>query len=145
MLEALSVAAPNNLGSNVLSQRAAMAGLRSKAEWFPQVQAIQRSNQAMIKAVVDTLPGFRVPVYPSDGNFLVVECIDAGLQPEAIVAALQRHNIMVRQGAYHTGRFGHRFIKVSTTVPEQWAREFCELLPQVAREVRGRIVNEPLF
>ncbi len=145
LLETLAVAAPNNLGSNVLSQRAAMAGLRSKPEWFPQVQAIQRGNQAMIKAVVDTLPGLRIPVYPSQGNFLVIECIDAGLQPEAIVAALQRHNIMIRQGTYHTARFGHRFVKVSTTVPQQWAREFCELLPQVTEEVRGRIVNAPLF
>jgi hypothetical protein len=52
---------------------------------------------------------------------------------------------MIRQGTYHTARFGHRFVKVSTSVPEQWAREFCELLPQVTEEVRGRIVNESLF
>ncbi len=145
MLAALSRAAPNNLGSNVLSQRAALAGLRSKSEWFPTVQQTQRSNQATIKAVVDKLPGFRLPVYPSNGNFLVVECIDAGLQPEAIVAEMQRHNIMVRQGAYHTARFGHRFIKVSTTVPTEWVTEFCKLLPAVAHQVRGRKENAALF
>jgi len=136
LLAKLSTAAPNNLGSNVLSQRAAMAGLRSKDEWFPKVQETQRKNQATIKAVVDKLPGFHLPVYPSSGNFLVVECIDAGLQPEAIVAEMQRHNIMVRQGSYHTARFGHRFIKVSTTVPAEWVAEFCDLLPDVARRVR---------
>jgi aspartate/methionine/tyrosine aminotransferase len=145
MLSALSKAAPNNLGSNVLSQRAAMAGLRSKSEWFPIVQQTQRNNQAAIKAAVDKLPGFRLPVYPSNGNFLVVECIDAGLQPEAIVAEMQRHNIMVRQGAYHTARFGHRFIKVSTTVPAKWVTEFCDLLPEVAHLVRGRKENAALF
>jgi aspartate/methionine/tyrosine aminotransferase len=145
MLSALSRAAPNNLGSNVLSQRAAMAGLRSKNEWFPIVQQTQRKNQEAIKAIVDKLPGFHLPVYPSNGNFLVVECIDAGLQPEAIVAEMQRHNIMVRQGAYHTARFGHRFIKVSTTVPTEWVEEFCDLLPKVARQVRGRKENAVLF
>src|ERR1700687_2435112 len=57
MLAKLSTAAPNNLGSNVLSQRAAMAGLRSKDEWFPKVQETQRKNQATIKAAVEKLPG----------------------------------------------------------------------------------------
>jgi aspartate/methionine/tyrosine aminotransferase len=145
MLAVLSRAAPNNLGSNVLSQRAAMAGLRSKREWFPAVQKIQRDNQAAIKAVVDTIPGFHLPVYPSNGNFLVIECIDADVQPEAMVAEFQRRNIMVRQGSYHTARFGHRFIKVSTTVPSEWVKEFCDLLPEVARRVRGRKENVALF
>ena len=36
-------------------QRAALEGLRCKAEWFPRTQAIQRDNQARIRAVVDTL------------------------------------------------------------------------------------------
>ncbi len=27
---------------------------------------------------------------------------------------------MIRQGTYHTERFGDRFIKVSTTVPAEW-------------------------
>jgi histidinol-phosphate/aromatic aminotransferase/cobyric acid decarboxylase-like protein len=137
--------APNNLGSNVLSQRAALEGLRCKPEWFPTTQAIQRHNQAMIRDVVDALPGFHLPVYPSNGNFLVIECIDADIQPEAIVLEMQKHNIMIRQGSYHTARFGHRFIKVSTTVPKEWVAEFCELLPDTARAVRGRRVNASLF
>jgi aspartate/methionine/tyrosine aminotransferase len=145
LLSSLARLAPNNLGSNVLSQRAALAGLRSKRDWFPQVQATQRVNQAAIKAVVDTLPGFHLPVYPSNGNFLVVECIEADVQPEALVAEMQRHNIMVRQGAYHTARFGHRFIKVSTTVPQEWAAEFCAVLPEAVARVRGRRENVALF
>lgn len=145
LMAALAQVAPNNLGSNVLSQRAAMEGLRRKAEWFPVTQSIQRGNQAMIRDVVSTLPGFHLPVYPSNGNFLVIECIDADIQPEAIVAEMQKHDIMIRQGSYHTARFGHRFIKVSTTVPVEWAREFCDRLPDIARAVRGRKINAALF
>ena len=145
LLAPMARVAPNNLGSNVLSQRAALEGLRCKAEWFPTTQAIQRHNQAMIRDVVDALPGFHLPVYPSNGNFLVIECIDADIQPEAIVLEMQKHNIMIRQGSYHTARFGHRFIKVSTTVPKEWVAEFCELLPDTARAVRGRRVNAALF
>ncbi len=38
LIATLAQVAPNNLGSNVLSQRAALAGLRRKAEWFPVTQ-----------------------------------------------------------------------------------------------------------
>ncbi len=55
---------------------------------------------------------------------------------------MQESGILIRQGAYHTPTFGHRFIKVSTTVPEEWAHEFCELLPRLAEAARGR--NEPV-
>jgi histidinol-phosphate/aromatic aminotransferase/cobyric acid decarboxylase-like protein len=133
------------LGASVVAQQAALAGFAVKAEWMAQVQALQRANQARIKAAVDDLDGFALPVYPSQGNFLVVECMEAGIRPEALVAEYGSQGIMIRQGSYHTPRFGDRFIKVSTTVPEQWAREFCELLPRIAHDVRGRIVNEPLF
>ncbi len=75
----------------------------------------------------------------------MVECIDADVQPEAIVSEMQKHDIMIRQGSYHTARFGHRFIKVSTTVPAEWAQEFCDRLPDIARSVRGRKVNAALF
>jgi aspartate/methionine/tyrosine aminotransferase len=145
LLSCFAKLAPNNLGSNVLSQRAAIAGLQRKAEWFPHANAIQRDNQALIRKTVDSLPGFHLPVYPSNGNFLVVECIEADVQPEAIVTEMQKHNIMIRQGSYHTARFGHRFIKVSTTVPKEWAKEFCDLLPEVADAMRGRKLNAALF
>lgn len=145
LIERLAAAPPNNLGSNVISQRAAIAGLAVKADWFPDVQRTQRRNQACIKAAVDKIPGMHLPVYPSNGNFLVIECVDAGVQPEALVAAMQEHRILIRHGAYHTPRFGHRFIKVSTTVPEAWADAFCALLPQVVDAVRGRNEKVDVF
>lgn len=145
LIERLAAAPPNNLGSNVVSQRAALAGLQAKSEWFPDVQRTQRRNQAEIKKAAEAIPGFHLPVYPSNGNFLLIECVEAGIQPEALVAAMQEHRILIRQGSYHTPTFGHRFIKVSTTVPEAWVDEFCALLPRVAAEVRGRNTEVEVF
>jgi aspartate/methionine/tyrosine aminotransferase len=145
LIEGLAAAPPNNLGSSILSQRAAMAGLRIKPEWFPGVLAEQRGNQALIKAAVDRVPGMKVAVYPSNGNFLVIETDGAGVRPEALVASYAERKIMIRQGAYHTPNFGDRFIKVSTTVPTAWAEEFADLLPEMAERARGRNEAAQLF
>lgn len=133
------------LGASVIAQAAALAGLGVKDEWMAEVQQIQRHNQALIKQAVDRLPGFAMPVYPSHGNFVVVECIEAGVRPEALVAEFQTAGIMIRQGTYHTPRFGDRFIKVSTTVPTAWVEAFCALLPQMAARAKTRTDIPPLF
>ncbi len=137
VIEALASAPPNNLGSNVLSQRAALAGLAEKASWFPGVQATQRANQAMIHDAVRGVAGLAMPVYPSNGNFVIIDVTEAGVAPEALVEAYQRHDILIRQGGYHTERFASRFVKVSTTVPQAWMREFCERLPELVETARG--------
>ena len=137
LIERLAAAPPNNLGCNVVSQRAAIAGLKIKKDWFPEINRRQRRNQAEILKATQRVPGMAVAVYPSQANFLVVECIDAGVTPEALVAAYRAENIMIRQGTYHTPVFGHRFVKVSTTVPEAWADAFCERLPAMVAKARG--------
>lgn len=141
----LADAPPNNLGSSILSQRAALAGLGIKAEWFPGILANQRANQNLIKDAVDAIPGLSMPVFPSNGNFVVVECGAAGIRPDALVAAFQKHDIMIRQGAYHTPTFGDRFIKISTTVPAAWVEEFVDLLPSLVEQVRGQNEAVKLF
>lgn len=133
------------LGANVISQKAALAGLSVKREWMKEVQEIQRANQATVKRAVDKIPGMSVAVYPSQANFLVVEVEGTGLKPEAIVAAYAEHGIQVRQGAYHTARFGHRFIKVSVTVPREWADAFAAVLPEAIEQARGMKEPPPLF
>ena len=57
--------------------------------------------------------------------------------PEALCAAYNAEGIMIRQGTYHTPKFGHRFVKVSTTVPEAWADAFCDRLPTMVERARG--------
>ena len=142
LIERLAGSPPNNLGSSILSQRAALAGLKIKSEWFPGVLTQQRANQKLINDAVTRIPGLEMPVYPSNGNFIVIECEKAGVKPEALVAAFQERKIMIRQGAYHTPTFGDRFIKVSTSVPSLWVEEFVALLPAMVERARGR--NEPV-
>ena len=128
-IELLADAPPNNLGSNVLSQKAAIAGLEVKSEWFPEIKTRLRNNQKMVYEAVNRIPGLSVPVYPSQANFLVVETQGAGIQPEALVAAFQERGIMIRHGRYHTQAFGDRFVKISLSVPEAWVEALCEYLP----------------
>jgi aspartate/methionine/tyrosine aminotransferase len=137
VIEALASAPPNNLGSNVLSQRAALAGLQVKADWFPGVLTTQRANQAMIHDAVGGVDGLAMPVYPSNGNFVIIDVTDAGIAPEALVEAYQRRNIMIRQGGYHTERFARHFVKVSTTVPAQWMEAFCDQLKGAVEDAHG--------
>ena len=143
--ESLAKAPPNNLGSNIVAQRGAIAGLRTKAEWFPDVLEETRENQRLVRMAAEAIPGFKVPVFPSNGNFLVLECIAAGVKPEVVCAMFGKRNVMVRHGAYHTKSFGDRFIKVSVSVPHEWVKEFCELLPNVVEEARDVCDDIKLF
>ena len=137
LVERLAAAPPNNLGCNVISQRAAIAGLKAKQEWLPDINRRQRRNQAEIHAAVGRIPGLKVAVYPSQANFLVVECIEAGITPEALCEAFRAEGIMIRQGSYHTPKFGHRFVKIATTVPEGWADVLCAKLPAMVEKARS--------
>jgi aspartate/methionine/tyrosine aminotransferase len=145
VIERLATAPPNNLGSSLLSQRAALAGLGIKNKWFPGVLAQTRENQALIHDAIGRIPGLSMPVYPSNGNFIVIECGDSGARPEALVRAYGERGIMIRQGAYHTPNFGDRFVKVSTSVPKSWIEEFVDLLPAMMERARGLNASGPLF
>jgi histidinol-phosphate aminotransferase len=137
IIERLAAYSTATLGSSVIAQRAAQAGLAVKKEWMADVQRIQRRNQAAIKQRVDSIPGLFVPVYPSQGNFVIIECAPLGLKPEALAAVFAQRGIMIRQGTYHTPRFGSRFVKVSTTVPTEWVDAFCRELPDAIDAARG--------
>ncbi|PMS36815.1 aspartate/methionine/tyrosine aminotransferase [Trinickia symbiotica] len=145
IIEKLATASPNNLGSNVLSQRAAIAGLKTKSQWFPDIWRRQRRNQSVVAETAKAIEGLAIPVFPSNANLLVIETIDAGVNPEALVAAYQEKGVMIRQGTYHTKRFGERFVKVSLTVPELWADRFCDLLPAMVERARKIEVPPSLF
>jgi aspartate aminotransferase len=142
LAEKLAASPPNNLGSSIVAQRGAIAGLKVKKEWFPGVLDSQRKNQEMVYQAVSGLEGFRIPVYPSNGNFLVIECEESGVKPEAICKVLNDAGIMVRQGSYHTNAFGDRFIKVSISVPQEWVEAFCQQFPGAVEEARK--INEAI-
>ncbi len=137
IIERLAAYSTATLGSSVIAQRAAQAGLAIKKEWMQHIQRIQRRNQAAIKHEVDKIPGLSIPIYPSQGNFVIIECAALGLRPEALAAVFAKRGIMIRQGSYHTPRFGSRFVKVSTTVPTDWVDAFCRELPDAINAARG--------
>jgi aspartate/methionine/tyrosine aminotransferase len=145
LMERLAAAPPNNLGSSILAQRGAIAGLKVKPAWFPQVLASQRENQALVRVAVDAIPGLRLPVFPSNGNFLVIECDRTGVKPEALCAIMARHDVQIRHGGYHTKTFGSRFIKVSVSVPREWVDEFCALLPGAVAEAQAMTEAAEVF
>ncbi len=145
LLERFIPLSPAALGGSVIAQRGALAGLSVKREWMAEVLRIQRRNQQVIHDAAVAIPGLVLPVYPSNGNFLVIECVELGVAPETLVSAFGERGIMIRQGSYHTPRFGDRFIKVSTTVPEAWADDFCAQLPDVVESTKGNIKTKMLF
>ncbi len=137
LLDKCAARATSVLGASVIAQRAASAGLAIKSEWMGKVRAIDRANKEMIRDAALAIEGLHLPVYPSHGNFLVIETKDADIRPEALVEACRRNDIMIRQGTYHTARFGDRFVKVSTSVPTEWAERFATLLPQLVEDARA--------
>lgn len=137
IIERLVAYSSATLGASVIAQRAAQAGLSVKKEWMAGVQRVQRANQAAIKKAADRISGLTLPIYPSQGNFVIIECAELGLRPEALAAVFAQRGIMIRQGAYHTPRFGSRFVKVSTTVPTEWVDAFCKELPDAVNAARG--------
>lgn len=135
LVDEFSAASTSVLGASVVAQRAAMAGLSVKPEWMQEVRRLDRANKSMIVEAAGAA-GLTVPIPVSHGNFLVLETASTGVSPEAIVEAARREGVMIRQGRYHTAAFGDRFIKVSTSVPAQWAERFCEGLPRYIETAR---------
>lgn len=133
------------LGAGVVAQRGAEAGLRVKPEWMQTVRAINTANQQMIREAVAATDGLELLVWPSFANFLCIGTGAAGVRPEQLVEAYRQEGVMIRQGKYHTARFGGGFIKVSTTVPEDWASRFCTLLPAMMTKARGLSDMPALF
>ena len=81
-------------------------------EWFPEVFKTQRENQKNVYEFINNTEDFEIPIYPSNGNFVFIEINDPEITPEAISTCYAEHKILVRQGNYHTKKFGNKFIKV---------------------------------
>ena len=145
VIDLLAAAPPNNLGSSFLAQRAALAGLREKAEWFPGVQARQRTNQASIVRAIDGIQGMETTVFPSHGNFLAIDTGDAGIAPDRLCAFYLERDILIRQGSYHSARCGNRFVKISTTVPSEWIEAFCSRIEEAVEWSRGSAPVQVLY
>jgi len=113
------------LGSNIAAQRAAVAGLRVKDAWLRKLREVNRQNQRLVAEAVARSSFGRVLVQPSGGNFLAVDIAGHGWTADQVCAAMLAKDIFIRSGTYQSPAFGDRFVKVSTSVPVEWAQRFA--------------------
>ncbi len=120
----------NDLGVNILAQRAAIALLRTKSSWFPAVQAQTRANQDRIRSVIGQTPGTRLPVFPSQANMFVIDLEEARIRPEELQKELLlRHGVFLRAGNYLSPAHGANFIRASFSNPASDIERFAEAFP----------------
>lgn len=136
-MEGMKIYNTNDLGINVLAQRAALAALQTKSEWFPRVKKITRENQKIIKESVDKIDGVTLPVYPSQANMFIIDISENGINPGDLQnELLYKHNIFVRAGNYVSKKFGQRFIRTSFSIPEEQVKRFAEIFSEVIERLR---------
>ena len=116
----------NDLGTNLVAQKGAIAAVNSKYEWLYRIRDTTRSNQDIIKKAVDEVEGLFVPVYPSDGNMMVIDMYEAGLNPRDVADYLLEKGIFAREGTYTSKRFGHRYLRVSYSIPTEQVKYFVD-------------------
>ena len=134
LMRTLTSVPANPLGAGIQAQRAAIAGLEVKGPWLERLRAVNAANQETVCSAVAASGLGHVLVCPSHGNFLAVDVSEAGWSADALCAAMLGHDVFIRPGTYQSPQFGTRFVKVSTSVPEQWAQRFAAAWSAVATE-----------
>jgi aspartate/methionine/tyrosine aminotransferase len=122
----------NPLGAGIQGQRAAIAGLQVKEPWLDLVRAVSAANQDLVSEAVASSGLGRVLVKPSHGNFLAVDIDGSGWTPGGLCAAMLDRDVFIRPGTYQSPLFGMRFVKVSTSVPTEWAQRFAAAWSELA-------------
>lgn len=125
LLASVTEVPANPLGSSIVGQRGAIAGLRDRAPWLELVTSVNRANIARVEAVVAETGFGDVVVPDSQGNFLAVDVSATGLHSEEVCdRLLEDAAVFIRPGTYQSPRFGERFVKISTSVPPEWVGRF---------------------
>jgi histidinol-phosphate/aromatic aminotransferase/cobyric acid decarboxylase-like protein len=91
--------------------------------------------------MLGTLGGVETVVYPSNGNFLAVDCQESGCSANTIADELLKSGFFIRTSDYHSETLKDLFLKISTTVPENWVERFCDEFPRVFEKCAGTITN----
>ncbi|NYT18122.1 MAG: pyridoxal phosphate-dependent aminotransferase [Methanobacteriales archaeon] len=138
MIDSLRTIVINDLGTNVVAQKGAIAAVNSKYEWLDRVKETTRSNQAIIKEAVDLVEGCFIPVYPSEGNMLVIDMYEAGVKPYEMVDYLLDKKIFAREGSYTSKLFGHRYLRVSFSIPRHEVEYFADCFLDGMDELTGK-------
>jgi aspartate/methionine/tyrosine aminotransferase len=126
----------NDLGTNVVSQRGAIAAIKSKKEWLTRIKTITRSNQDIIKRAVDQVENAFLPVYPSDGNMLAIDIYDTGVSPLDISEYLLDKKVFTREGSYTSKLFGDRYLRVSFSIPKEHVEYFAKVFVEGMKVLR---------
>jgi aspartate/methionine/tyrosine aminotransferase len=124
------------LGANLVAQHAAIAALRTKPEWFPELFATQRRHQGLLRDVAAAVPGVVPLVFPSQTNFVAFDVTGAGIDANALAQELRAHKISIRSGSYGSPRFGERFFRVGSTVPLDHVTAFAAAFPKAVEVLR---------
>jgi aspartate aminotransferase len=117
----------NDLGTNVVSQRGAIAALKSKKEWLGHIKNTTRSNQDIIKKAVSQVEGAYIPVFPSDGNMLAIDIHNTGVTPLEISEYLLNRKVFTREGSYTSKLLGERYLRVSFSIPPEHVEYFAKI------------------
>jgi aspartate/methionine/tyrosine aminotransferase len=129
----LSDVPANPLGANIQAQRAAIAGLKVKDPWLRLLRETNRRNQRVVADAVAASGLGEIVVEPSQGNFLAVDISGSGWSSDALCAAMLERDVFIRSGTYQSPRYGERFVKVSTSVPPDWADRFAAAWAETGR------------
>ena len=125
-----------DLGINILGQHAAVAALETKNEWLPDMVKTCNLNQEMIRDAVESVPGARLPVYPSAATMMVIDIEKTGINGNDIQnELLYQHQIFVRAGDYVSATFGEKFIRVSFSIPTPDVERFYEHFPKIMEKL----------
>lgn len=137
LLAELTTVPANPLGSSIVGQRAAIAGLQVKGPWLTEVRATNRRNLDAIERVVAD-SGFGTVVVPrSQGNFLSIDISGSSWDADELCAAFLERDVFIRPGTYQSPAFGRRFVKVSTSVPAAWADRFTAVWEELGEQERN--------
>lgn len=138
MMDSLRTIVINDLGTNIVAQKGAIAAVNSKYEWLNRVKNTTRSNQDIIKEAVDLVKGCFIPVYPSQGNMLVIDMYESGVKPHEMVDYLLEKKIFTREGSYTSKLFGHRYLRVSFSIPKHEVEYFADCFLDGMDELAGK-------
>jgi aspartate aminotransferase len=129
----------NDLGVNIFAQVAALAALRTKATWLPDVVRQIRANGERIQKVVRSVPGATLPVFPSWASMMVIDISATGIAPEALQREmLERHGVFVRAGNYLSVAHGSKFVRVSFSNAPADLDRFERAFPASVEALRAR-------
>jgi aspartate/methionine/tyrosine aminotransferase len=136
LIDSIKNVVVNDLGVNIISQVGAIAALKSKDKWLDKIKSQTFNNQKLIKKTIDEIEGVFLPVYPSDGNMMVIDLENVGIDPKDMANYLLDKKIFTREGTYTSKLFGDKYLRVSFSIPEEEIKVFCKEFKDAVRNLR---------